>query len=101
MKNILSPSYGRSEADPVAVPAKLPHNTATGCRDRAASDLQHASTSTAGNERKRFERSAETWSQRADMLERVERSFKKRAALDEASREFRRENGPHKHRHSD
>ena len=97
MKNILRPNYGAPKAnlDPVAAPAKLLHNTAIGCRDRAASDLQQASISSAGNERRRFERSAETWSRRADMLERVEKSFKKRAALDEASKAYRRENGQH------
>ena len=91
MKPILHPSYtGTRITPPPTLPQKRPQNTAAGCRDRAAADLLEASTLVAANERRRFERSAESWSQRADLLGRVETSFKKRAALDEASRQYER-----------
>ena len=71
--------------------SELSRNTVEGCRDRAAADLQDADTSTDPHERKQLRRGAKRWSLRADMLERLAKSFKKRAALDEASRKYRRE----------
>ena len=53
--------------------------------------MQDADTSTDPHERKQLRRGAKRWSLRADMLERLAKSFKKRAALDEASRKYRRE----------
>ena len=67
-------------------------NTVRGCLDRAAADLQEADTSTDPLERKQLRRGAKRWSLRADMLERLAKSFTKRAALDEASRQYRRDN---------
>jgi hypothetical protein len=40
------------------------------------------------NERLALERSAEAWTLRAELLERIARSFEKRRALDEASRRY-------------
>jgi hypothetical protein len=40
------------------------------------------------NERLTLERSAQAWTLRAELLERVERSFEKRRALEEASRQY-------------
>jgi hypothetical protein len=73
---------------------RLPQNTVVGCNDLAVADLLEASTSTDRHERKHLERSAERWSQRAAMLERMKKSFRKRAALDDASREFQRDRLP-------
>jgi len=77
-----------------AVLTRLPQNTVVGCNDLAVADLLEASTSTDRHERKHLELSAERWSQRAAMLERMKRSFRKRAALDEASHEFKRDRVP-------
>lgn len=73
------------------VQTKLPQNTVVGCRDRAAADLQDAAISTNRNERKRLRLSAKRWTRRGDMLERIVKSFRKRASLDEASRQYRRD----------
>jgi hypothetical protein len=40
------------------------------------------------NQRLALERSAESWMLRAVMLERIEKSFDKRHALDQASRQY-------------
>ena len=71
--------------------SELSRDTVEGCRDRAAADLREADTSTDLHERKQLRRGAEQWSLRADMLERLARSFRKRAALDEASRQYHRD----------
>ena len=71
---------------------ELSRNTVEGCRDRAAADLQEADTATDPQERKQLRRGAKRWSLRADMLERLAKSFRKRAALDEASRKYQRDN---------
>ena len=71
--------------------SEFSRDTVEGCRDRAAADLQEADTSTNRHERKQLRRGAKRWSLRADMLERLARSFSKRAALDEASRQYRRD----------
>lgn len=68
---------------------ELSRDTAEGCRDRAAADLREADTSTDPYERRQLRKGAKRWSLRADMLERLARSFRKRAALDEASRQYR------------
>ena len=70
--------------------SELSWDTAEGCRDRAAADLREADTSTDPYERRQLRKGAKRWSLRADMLERLARSFRKRAALDEASRQYRR-----------
>jgi len=78
------------------LPTKLPQNTVVGCNDLAVADLLEASVSTDRDERKLLRRSADRWSQRANMLERLARSFQKRAALDEGSREYQRERERHR-----
>ena len=82
----LSHSKLRSETH-----SELSRNTVEGCRDRADADLREADISTDPHERKQLRRVAKRWSLRADMLERLARSFSKRAALDEASRQYRRD----------
>ena len=71
--------------------SELSRDTAEGCRDRAAADLREADSSTDPHERKQLRKGAKRWSLRADMLERLARSFRKRAALDEASRQYHRD----------
>jgi len=65
-------------------------DTVEGCLERAASDMQEAG-SAGPHERKQLRRGAERWSLRAEMLERLAKSFRKRAALDEASRQYHRD----------
>ena len=47
-------------------------DTAEGCRDRAADDLRQADEMDTDAGRQMLERSAESWTARADQLERVE-----------------------------
>ena len=47
-------------------------DTAEGCRDRAADDLRQADEMDTDAGRRMLERSAESWTARADQLERVE-----------------------------
>ena len=65
-------------------------DTVEGCLERAASDLQEARIAKP-HERKRLTKGAEQWSLRAEMLARIAKSFRKRAALDEASRQYHRD----------
>jgi hypothetical protein len=71
--------------------SEFSRDTVEGCRDRAAADLQDADASTNPHERKQLRRGAKRWSLRADMLERLAKSFRKRAALDDASRQYHRD----------
>lgn len=66
-------------------------DTVEGCLERAAADLRDADTATDSHERKQLRMGAKQWSLRADMLERLAKSFRKRADLDEASRQFHRD----------
>lgn len=50
------------------------------CRERAAADLLASAAMINANQRLRLETSAESWTLRADMLERVEESFARRTA---------------------
>lgn len=86
------PAAAKLRVDPRS---ELSRDTVEGCRDRAASALQDADTSTDSHDRKQLRRGAKRWSLRADMLERLAKSFAKRALLDEASRQFQRENARH------
>jgi hypothetical protein len=70
--------------------SEMSQNTAVGCHDRAAVDLKNAATSTDRKARKQLRLSAERWTRRGNMLERIVKSFRKRAALDEASKQYRR-----------
>ena len=63
-------------------------DTAGACRDRASADLLKSVAMLTSNERLALERSAQAWMLRADLLQRVERSFEKRRALEEASHQY-------------
>jgi hypothetical protein len=58
---------------------RKPEDSADGCRALAASDRERASAA-AGHVRSRFERSAQAWTARATLLDRLETSFDARAA---------------------
>jgi hypothetical protein len=58
---------------------RKPEDSADGCRAFAASDRERASTTTNIHVRATFERSAEAWSARAGLLERLQTSFDGRA----------------------
>jgi len=61
-------------------PRRKPEDSVDGCRAFAASDRERASTAANGHVRDRFERSAEAWSARASLLDRLETSFNARVA---------------------
>ena len=67
---------------------KSPENTVQGCRDRATADLLEAVTVATANQRRRLEHSAQSWTIRADLLDRLSKSFEKRGALDRASKQY-------------
>jgi hypothetical protein len=50
-------------------------DTADGCRDRATADLLEAVTMATAHSRRMLERSAASWSQRAELLQRMESSI--------------------------
>ena len=50
---------------------KPPEDSVEGCRAHAAVDLAHASTLGTSNARRKYERSAASWTERADLLQRV------------------------------
>jgi hypothetical protein len=60
---------------------RKPENSVDGCRAFAASDRERASTAN-GHVRATFERSAEAWSARASLLDRLETSFDARREPD-------------------
>ena len=51
---------------------KAPQDTAAGCRARAAADLVTAATMDTANGRQKLEHSATTWSERGELLTRLE-----------------------------
>ena len=51
---------------------KQRRDTAEGCRDRATADLREAVTMATAHSRQMLERSAASWTARADLLERIE-----------------------------
>ena len=59
------------------------------CRERASADLLKSVAAVTANQRRALRRSAEGWTLRAVMLERIEKSFEKRRALNQASREYK------------
>jgi predicted RNA polymerase sigma factor len=67
---------------------KLAENTVQGCRDRATADLLEAVTVMTANQRRRLERSAESWTVRAALLDRLNKSFEKRDAIDRAHKQY-------------
>jgi hypothetical protein len=64
--------------------SKQPHDTASGCAERAAADLAAAAATNIDNVRRRFEISAESWMARAAMLQRVADSADARTATEHA-----------------
>ena len=58
---------------------RKPEDSADGCRAFAASDRERASATGNTHIRATFERSAEAWSVRAGLLDRIEQSFNARA----------------------
>ena len=66
----------------------LTKDTGAACRERATADLLKSVAMITANQRLALERSAESWTLRALMLERIEKSFEKRRALDHASHEY-------------
>jgi hypothetical protein len=65
-----------SFADPITASRKTRaiRDTSEGCRERASADLLKSVTMLTANERLILERSAASWSLRADMLEGLARS---------------------------
>ena len=66
----------------------LAKDTGAACRERASADLLKSVAMLTANQRLAMERSAETWNARALMLEMIEKSFEKRRAIDQASRDY-------------
>lgn len=59
---------------------KEPRETSVGCRDRATADLVEALTMSTANGRQVLEKSAASWTRRADMLHRIETGIEARLA---------------------
>jgi hypothetical protein len=57
-----------------------PEDSADGCRARAASNREQAAATANEHVRATFERSAEAWTERASLLDRLEARFNARAA---------------------
>ena len=55
-----------------------PEDNAKGCRERAEADLRRAAEDLPVNARRVLEKSARSWLVRAELLERLEKSFAKR-----------------------
>jgi hypothetical protein len=67
-------------ARPQARTNKAPYDTVVGCRIRAEADLLASVTMFTANERVRMERSAASWSARAELLERQDDNLMARKA---------------------
>jgi len=59
---------------------RSPGDTVAGCRERAAADLVQASTMNTHNARLRLERSAASWTARAEQIQQLDDSFDARRA---------------------
>jgi hypothetical protein len=59
-------------------PRRKPEDSADGCRAFAASDRERATAAFNVQIRATFERSAEAWTERAGLLDRLETSFRAR-----------------------
>ena len=62
-------------------PRRRPEDTAKGCRYLAANDLVREAEMVNPNARDSHERSADAWTARAELLERLESSFNERLAV--------------------
>jgi len=72
-------TFGPASAPrPTVRSGKRSEDTAAGCRANAAADLGRARAPGGDFMRGRLEHSAAVWSERADLLERIEKSFKAR-----------------------
>jgi hypothetical protein len=58
---------------------RKPEDSAEGCRSLAQADRARAATMTSGHMRAVVERSADAWSARARLLDRLQKDFTKRA----------------------
>lgn len=77
-------------SEPTASASRVPLKyTGALWRERASADLLKSMEALTASEQRALRRSAESWTRRAVMLERIEKSFEKRRALDQASREFK------------
>jgi hypothetical protein len=66
---------GRKAEREMSSSRRKPEDSAGGCRAFAASDRERASATNNNHVRETFERSAEAWSVRASLLERLQASF--------------------------
>jgi hypothetical protein len=69
---------------------RLPADTASGCRDRAAADLLASAAMVAGNGRQRMEASAASWAARAELLQHDEDEFEAQKLRSDPRDESRR-----------
>jgi hypothetical protein len=65
---------------PAVRSGKRSEDTAAGCRANAAADLGRAGAPGGDFMRARLEHSASVWTERADLLERLEKKFRQRIA---------------------
>jgi hypothetical protein len=80
--SILFPAV-RGRTPPMTSGRRKPEDSADGCRGLAKSDLDRAAEAPVGHARTRFERSADAWTARAELLKRLEASSGARADLAE------------------
>lgn len=71
---------GESPAVPRQHLLSKPDDCAAACRDRASADSERARDATTTHSRAMYERSAERWASRAELLQRLETSFDARRA---------------------
>ena len=74
-------------AQPAQQRSKDGRDTADGCRDRAAADLLQSETMNTANGRKVLETSAASWTQRAELLQRIETGIEARGNSPAANRD--------------
>ena len=72
----------------ISVNRGVTKDTGAACRARASADLLKGAGAATANQKLSLQRSAESWLVRAAMLERIEKSFEKRRAIDAASQEY-------------
>lgn len=71
-----------TQSAPAKASARPPvkRDTSRSCRERASEDLTKSKAMATANERLVLERSAANWNQRADLLDRVEKTARERGA---------------------
>lgn len=70
------------------IPNSTPRDRVAECHMRAAEDRVRAGSMDTGNGRRKFEHSAASWDQRAELLGRLDASFNKRERLDAEAERF-------------